>query len=317
MISIFSSMNRTLFSEKVKPHIVGANSEPKINILDEILFRFLHGCAYLLSLLPMRVLYGMASFGYIILLYVFSYRKIVVVQNISRSFPDKKYDEIQDVMREFYHCFTDNFAEILKMISIPFSKQAAKITLVNFDIISELLKLDKHVIASMGHCGNWEILNVLPGMLNINSYAVYKPLTVKMMDRFFLTLRSRFGLQLIPSKGVVRHFVSNKSNPSLYFFLADQCPKTVDEKYKFDFLCQETSALSGVEKLARSSGASVVYIHVVKTARGEYTAECKLLTSDSKATEEVEITRGYMSLLEENIQAKPGSWLWTHKRWKR
>lgn len=286
-------------------------------LIDNIIYGCLYMITYLTSLLPMWILYKISDIFYLLLFHLIPYRKAIVIQNLSRSFPDKNYNEIENIMKSFYRSFCDNLVEILKSFSISPAKQVEIIELINFDIIDKQIALGKNVIASMGHCGNWEVLNVLPRILDINCYAVYKPLRIKAVDRLFLKLRSRFGMQLVPTKSVVRHFISNKNNPSVYFFLADQCPKSIDKEYRFDFLHQMTSVFSGIEKLACSTNSAVVYIHVIKTARGMYRIECKDVSTDSESIEKVNIAHRYIQLLEQNIQEQSYGWLWTHKRWKR
>ncbi|MDR1602504.1 MAG: lysophospholipid acyltransferase family protein [Tannerella sp.] len=271
---------------------------------------------YLLSLLPMSFLYGLSGLMYLFIFHLFAYRKTVVIQNISRSFPEKQYGEVESIMKTFYRTFCDNLMEIVKSVSIPEPLQKAKVELTGFELATNQIKQGKHVIASMGHCGNWEILNILPFLFDTGVYAAYKPLSVKCVDRLFLKIRSRFGLKLIPNKSVARHFMSNR-NPSLYLFLADQCPATVNNTYRLDFLHQKTSVFPGVEKLARKANACVVYLHTVRISRGRYRVECREITTDSQSTAETEITRRYIRLLEQNIRENPGGWLWSHKRWKR
>ncbi|MDR1381121.1 MAG: lysophospholipid acyltransferase family protein [Tannerella sp.] len=282
-----------------------------------LLFHGLYIGAYMLSLLPMSLLYKFADWAYLLMYHVFSYRKSVVIQNLSRSFPDKRYGEIEVIMKGFYRSFCDNCVEILKSVSIPACRQKRKIVLIDFDMIERQIRQGRHVIASMGHCGNWEILNVLPLLLNVNINAVYKPLKTKCVDRLMLKIRSRFGVNLIPAQSVVRHIVSNKDNPSLYFFIADQCPVIVDGAYRFDFLHQTTSVFSGVEKLAGITRSGVVYIHVSRISRGIYRIECKEISLHSESAVKTEITRNYIRHLEQNILKNPSDWLWSHKRWKR
>jgi KDO2-lipid IV(A) lauroyltransferase len=253
---------------------------------------------------------------YLFLFRLFAYRKTVVVQNISRSFPEKKYREIDATVKAFYRSFCDNMVEIVKTASIPALRQKEKVELIGFELVTNQIKEGKHVIAGMGHCGNWEILNVLPALFDTDMYAVYKPLSAKCVDRLFLKIRSRFGMNLISNKSAARHFMSNRK-PSLYFFIADQCPAVVNKTYQFDFLHQKTSVFPGVEKLARKTNACVVYLHTVRISRGLYRVECREITTDSQSTAETEITHRYIRLLEQNICENPGGWLWSHKRWKR
>jgi KDO2-lipid IV(A) lauroyltransferase len=280
----------------------------------------LSGCLYLIvylfSLLPMPLLYGFSYVIYLLVFHLFSYRKMVVIQNISRSFPEKKYEEIKGIVTGFYRSFCDTMAEILKSVSASSKQQKEKIELINFELIMNQIKQGKQVIASMGHCGNWEILNIIPLMLGIKAYAVYKPLSAKYMDCLFLKIRSHFGMNMITDKSVVKYLITNET-PSLYFILADQCPVNTDETSGFRLLHQPACVFRGVEKLARKTNASVFYLHVIKISRGRYRVECKEISIDSHSTGEKEITQSYIRLLEQNIQENPSGWLWSHKRWKR
>lgn len=281
------------------------------------IFNCLYAGVYLVSLLPMVVLYWFSTFMSFIMLHLIPYRKSIVIQNLSRSFPEKNYDEIDRIMRKFYYSFTDNVAEILKSFSISSKEQMAKVTVTGMHLIKEQLQENKHVIISMGHCGNWEVLNILSLYAPNNMYAVYKPLRNKPMDHLFIVLRSRFGLKLVPAKSVTRHILSNKNNPSVYFFIADQCPKQVEEKYRVNLLNQLTSMFTGVEKLARAVDAAVMYMHITRSRRGVYDIVYKPVCVEAKKSSETEIIRDYSLLLEQNIRENPSDWLWTHKRWKR
>ncbi|MDR2498034.1 MAG: lysophospholipid acyltransferase family protein [Tannerellaceae bacterium] len=276
---------------------------------------FLYLLIYLISRLPMPVLYGFSSLAYHLAYHLLSYRKMVVIQNISRAFPEKKYGEIKIIVSNFYRSFCDNMVEILKAISATSIQQKDKIKHINFEPITNHIKAGKHVIASMGHCGNWELLNIIPFIIKLESYAVYKPLSAKYMDRLLLKIRSRFGMNLITDKVVIKHLLTNP-NPSIYFFLADQSPTIKDESSKFMFLHQPTYLFKGVEKLARKTNACVFYLHVIKIARGRYQVECKEISTNSSHTADKEISQNYIRLLEQNIRENPSGWLWSHKRWK-
>ena len=88
-------------------------------ILSVIAYKSAYGIIYSVSLIPMPLLYGFSSFMHFFAYHIFGYRKAVVIQNISRSFPEKKYGEVRDIVRKFYTCFTAYFAEIIKSVSIP------------------------------------------------------------------------------------------------------------------------------------------------------------------------------------------------------
>lgn len=285
--------------------------------LQTIACKSIYGVAYAISLLPMTFLYTMALFAFFLAYHVIGYRKAVVIQNISRSFPDMKYGEIRCVVKKFYTCFTAYFAEILKSISAPAEVLDNKITFENLELIDSHMNAGRNVIACLGHCGNWEMLNFMPYKLHHDMYAVYKPLRSSIMNRLMIKLRSRFGMKLIPDKSVTRHIMTQKSPPAVYLFLSDQCPRIKDDKYKFELLNQETYLFSGMEKLARISRSAVIYLHITQLSKGNYKVTCIPVCSEAESTNEGEISQKYVDLLTENIKEEPYGWLWTHKRWKR
>ncbi|WP_407429907.1 lysophospholipid acyltransferase family protein [Arcticibacter sp.] len=271
---------------------------------------------YILSHLPMVLLYALASFIYFLAYHVFGYRKAVVIQNVSRSFPDKRYGEVEAIVRKFYISFVSYFAEMIKGISAPADVLDKKIIFNNLELIDFYIRSGRSVIACMGHCSNWEMLNLLPYKTPHDVYAVYKPLSSGVMNRLVSKLRSRFGMKLLPDRRAIRHILYQRSRPAVYLFLADQCPRIKDEKYRFTLLNQETYVFSGMEKLARKAKAAVVYLNITQRSRGYYRVVCLPVSSGSEHMAEGEITRKYINLLTENINEEPYGWLWSHKRWK-
>lgn len=265
----------------------------------------------------MSFLYAISSFAFFFVYYIIGYRKTVVIQNVSRSFPEKRYGEILCIVKKFYSCFTAYFAEIIKSISTSTEILDKKITFENMELIDRHISAGRNVIVSLGHCGNWEMLNFMPYKLRHDMYAIYKPLKSGVMNQLMIKLRSRFGMKLIPHKSIVRHILIQKSSPAVYFFLADQCPRIKEDKYKFEFLNQEAYVFSGMEKLARISRSAVVYLHITQLSKGNYKVICMPICSETESMNEGEITQKYINLLTENIREEPYGWLWTHKRWKR
>ena len=278
-----------------------------------ILFPFL----YLISTLPMAVLYKVSYVIFLILYKILHYRERVTVQNISRAFPDKKYNEIGSIEKKFYRNFADIFVETIKSVSILPREQKSKLDIKGFDFVKDQIEKGNSIIACLGHCANWEILNCLPSKIDADVYSSYKPMTTSIINKAMLDIRSRFGMHLITSRSTARYILSNRNKPSLYLLIADQCPKNVKSAYQITFLNQKTSVLSGPEKLAIFTGSAVIYIKLTRKERGHFEAECQPICENANNMQSLEITKKYTELLEQNIQYDPSCWLWTHKRWKR
>ena len=83
-----------------------------------IFFILTYPIIWLLSKLPMRILYLKSTFFYIIIYYVIGYRKEVVLENLRLSFPEKKEEELKGIRKKFYKHFVDIFIESIKAFSI-------------------------------------------------------------------------------------------------------------------------------------------------------------------------------------------------------
>src|SRR5258708_12947420 len=81
------------------------------------MYYLFYGFLYLVSLLPMRVLYFISDAIYGLIYYVLGYRKEVVMSNLAIAFPDKTEVERSKIARKFYHNFIDSFIEVIKLVS--------------------------------------------------------------------------------------------------------------------------------------------------------------------------------------------------------
>src|SRR5688500_12055140 len=81
------------------------------------MYYFIYGCFYLLSLLPMRLLYMLSDLVYIIVYRLLGYRKKVVFGNLHIAFPEKTEKELEIIARKFYHNLLDSFIETIKLLS--------------------------------------------------------------------------------------------------------------------------------------------------------------------------------------------------------
>src|SRR5579872_1897766 len=81
------------------------------------MYYFVYGSLYLLSLLPMWLLYGFSDAIALMLYGVIRYRRGVVLSNLRIAFPGKTEAERLRIAKRFYRNFTDNFIETIKVLS--------------------------------------------------------------------------------------------------------------------------------------------------------------------------------------------------------
>ncbi|MBR5273646.1 MAG: hypothetical protein IKU33_00210, partial [Bacteroidales bacterium] len=81
--------------------------------MSKLLVNIVRGLMVALSKLPLRFHYLMADVMAWLLRKVLRYRYSTVMINLSRSFPDRKYKEIDAMVKDFYRHLGEIFAEAI------------------------------------------------------------------------------------------------------------------------------------------------------------------------------------------------------------
>ncbi|NTW25986.1 MAG: lysophospholipid acyltransferase family protein [Lentimicrobium sp.] len=281
-----------------------------------ILSSLLYGLIRLSGHLPIEILYFKAAILQFIAEKILRYRYQVIIQNLSRSFPEKNYQEIRKLAHGFYKHFFELFAEVIKSQGMRPAKALIRYKIENHELISDYHARGINVIVLGGHWGNWEWLIMTPLYFNFSNYTLYKPLSSNIMESLMGKIRKRFGLKLLPMNQAARFILSKKDFPALYFFIGDQSPSHRDAEYSVDFLNQPSLMFAGGAKLAKATSSAVVYQSISKTERGYYSVKFHPLSQPGDEMNEREILQKFAGLLEADIKNKPAYWLWSHKRWK-
>ena len=276
---------------------------------------------YILSLLPFWVHYLLSDFIYLILYKLVGYRKQVVRENLTISFPEKSKEELLRIERRFYHFLGDYFAESVKLMTI--SKQSLRRRLVfkNTEAIEECVESGQSCAVFLGHYCNWEWITSLPLWVTPKAQCgqIYHPIENKDFDHLFLRLRQRLGAVCIPMQDTLRKILEFRQagQPVVIGYISDQKPHWVNIHHWVDFLHHDTPVLTGTERIARRMNHAVFYLDVRRLRRGYYEAEFKLITREPQQMPEFKLTDIYYQMLEASIQRAPEFWLWSHKRWSR
>ena len=271
-----------------------------------------------LSYLPLRVLYLLTDFFYLLLISVVPYRKKVIQTNLKNSFPEKSDKEINRLTRSFYWHFTDILAEGIKNLSISEKELKRRFKVKNPELMDELFAQNKSVLLVSGHYNNWEWLITSQNFLfQHQAMGIGMPLTSKFWDKKINARRQRFGMQVVHAKNFKEGIEKNKNIPVAILVLSDQSPGDARKSYWMNFLNQQTAVLFGAEQMAHTYDFSVVFFHTRKRKRGYYEMELTLITDNPSTMNWGEITEKHTHLLEQAIMEKPAYWVWSHKRWKR
>jgi Kdo2-lipid IVA lauroyltransferase/acyltransferase len=277
-----------------------------------------YGINWLLTLLPLPVLYIFSDLLYIVLYYFPSYRRKDVALNLKNSFPEKTDEELKLIEKKFYKHLADLIIETFKMVHMSKAEQMKRFTYTNLEIIDRLREEKRDVIAVVAHYNNWEWPTLLPHYLKYKTIIIYRPLQNKYFNRFVNNLRTKYGLVLTPTSHIIREIVNFKRNNinTVSAFISDQTPPKSDIRYWTTFLNQDTPVFTGVEKIASKYDMAIVFFNVQKVKRGYYNLDIELLFDHTAGLPENLITETHVRRLEEIIKEKPEYWIWSHRRWK-
>ncbi|MFM7711039.1 MAG: lysophospholipid acyltransferase family protein [Ferruginibacter sp.] len=271
---------------------------------------------YLLSLLPLFILYRLSDLAFLIVYHLMGYRKKVVMENLSHAFPDKTVEERQRIARHFYRLFCDTFIETLKMISMT-DRQLQKMVQFDIGIAIACAQKGKSVQFLAGHQFNWELANWLIARdMPIPFIGVYKRISNEAVNRIMFDMRSQKGTVLVGTHEFRNRMHQLLSTQHAIGLAADQNPGNPTQASWLQFMNRPAPFVTGPDKSARKTGMAVVFLNMIPEKRGRYVFTSSLITEDAAAMQPGELTVRYRDLLEASIRQYPANYLWSHRRWK-
>lgn len=291
---------------------------------EEIIYSIVRAVFRGLSRLPFRVLYCLSDMAFVIVYYIVRYRRRVVRNNLTTSFPEKSLKEIKRIERGFYHFLCDYPNETIKLLTMTPEMMLKHIEFRGIERVEECFDRGQSCAGILGHYGNWEWLSATGISYrrhkDVVTGLIYHPLSSsKLLDRLFLEIRQSMGGVCIPKNAILRHLLKYKqeNRMTIFGYIADQAPKWENIHLWLDFLNHDTPVFTGAERIMRKMNNAVFYLDMQRQSRGHYVCTYRLITDRPQEMEEYEITRRFFAMLEEAIRENPQTYLWTHNRWKR
>ncbi|MCM1075746.1 MAG: lysophospholipid acyltransferase family protein [Bacteroides sp.] len=272
-----------------------------------------------LALLPFPILYAISDLLYLVMAKGLKYRRKVIRRNLQNSFPDMTGKQLDEIEKDFYHQFTDNIVETVKLLHISDREVDKHITVTGGEIVDRLIDEGHPVVLYLGHYANWEWVPAVVRHFKSPEFCaqVYKPQHDAAFDRLMLKVRSRFNPVSVPQKQVFRTLLRwrNEGKKFIIGFISDHRANSDVSHHRTTFLNQTTPFSPGGEEIGKRIDAAYLYLDVEKPSRGHYHFTVKEISpTDMEA--ESPYTRRYMEMLEETIRRRPGLWLWSHRRWR-
>ncbi|WP_223559344.1 lysophospholipid acyltransferase family protein [Chryseobacterium lathyri] len=279
---------------------------------------FLIKILYLISKLPLKVLYIFSDVMFFLNYYLVGYRKKVITQNLQNSFPEKSEEEIRIIRKKFYLNFSDYLVETIKSFSISETESRVRMQHINQEAFHEAKAEGKNVIMLAGHVFNWEWMNAFARIIpQKHCHPVYRKVNSDFWENQMKKVRNKFGNEALEANEVIMNiFRSKNDGESAYMFVADQTPHVAHVNYGLEFLHQRTPAFIGYDKLATRMDLAFIYCEMKKVKRGYYQVNYHRIYPDGEKFTEHEVVRKFHKLLENTLHKHPDNYLWSHRKWK-
>ena len=283
-----------------------------------ILFAITYPIIWILSRLPMRILYMKSDFFYFLIYYVFRYRKQVVLDNLKLAFPEKPEVELLRIRKKFFKHLMDLMVESVKAFSISEKEILKRYTYSNPELVNKYAAEGRSIALMGAHQSNWEWSISLPKVLNIDMYGAYTKLNNTYYEKVIRDSREKFGVIGYKTSEMVRGMQKRFSDKQqgAYILLSDQSPQLHKTYYWREFFNIKVPIHTGAEMLSKRFDLVVINYVTKRVKRGYYTTEFQLITDTPKEFKDYQITDLYTELTEKNIREQPEFYLWSHKRFK-
>lgn len=270
-----------------------------------------------LSSLPLPLWHGFARFLAWTLEYVIRHRHAVINMQLAACFPDRDAAWVKATRRSFFRSFADVAVEIIKAATMKPEEIDRRVTFVGAEGPRAALEADQSIIIVTSHNCNWEwALLKLSMAFGHAVHATYKPLTGRFGDRLMLTIRSRFGAEMITARRLLMRVLRYRGPSRIVAMVTDQAPTSSAVRYFTQFMGLDTAFFIGPEAIARAARLPVWYLAMRRESRGHYRINFVPLAAAGEELAPGALIERYAAEVESLTRECPPDWLWNYRRWK-
>ncbi len=252
--------------------------------------------------------------------YLIPIRRRVALENLTQSLPGLDQRTRHRIVRG---CFVHLASSAVEFLRLPSYKKSFKtrgmIEFVGFEHLERALLEGRGVIVVTAHYGNFDLMACLAALKGLPLHVVTRRQKISGFQRFWMTMRSQFGLgfilpkdtawkigRLLGANQVVAMVIDQHMPPGrgiiVPFF--GRAASTTHAPALFAWLTKASLIPAVAERLPGGRHRFTIEPPVEPNRKADRESEIKRLT------------RYFNLWLESKIEANPRQWLWIHRRWK-
>ncbi len=239
--------------------------------------------------------------------------------NLRLIFPDWSDEKIKDTMKDVWENLGRTAGEYAHLDKFSTKGDDPRIIAEGVDDILHIWPEPGRAVFVSGHFANWEISGIAAHQLDLRFGVIYRSLNNPLIDEYIIEKRGAVTTRRQIPKGAAgaRPLVDLLKDGHSIAFLADQ--KLNTGGIRVPFMGHMAMTAPAAARLAVRFGLPVVPISTerLKGARFRVTTHTPIpFTPSGDLPADVErLTIKINEALERDVRARPGQWLWLHRRW--
>lgn len=237
-------------------------------------------------------------------------------RNLSLTFPEKKPEEINQIIAEVW----DNFARImgeygqLKNIRIY---EDERFEVVGAEIIDQLRDDGKPAIIFSAHLASWEVAIMAASQRGLKVTQLYRMVNNRLVNWLVMRVQRQIGYEVL-TKGSSdgRKLLAALKRGDHLFILVDQ---KLNGGIEVPFLGRPAMTAPAAGRLAFQLNCPLVPARVERLGgfrfRITFYPPLDLPKIKDKNAAVLEIMKQVNTIIGSWVRARPGQWLWLHNRW--
>jgi KDO2-lipid IV(A) lauroyltransferase len=272
-----------------------------------------------LRAIPVSIRRALFSSISLVYYHISSRRRLVVLENLKKAFPDKSTAEIQQLAQGAYRNVAMVAAEFT---DLPFwTKETIgnTVQVEGLEHCAAALKKNRGLLIFGAHFGNWELAPITISLVLKPAALIYRPMDNAILENLVTWVRQSTGNTSIPKDLAMWPMIRVLRHNGIIGLLIDQ-NMALHEGVFVDYFGIPACTTGGLAHLAILTGAPVVPGFMVRQPDNQYRfvlgPEVDIIQTNDREQDIVVNTQAFTNIIENMVRQHPDQWFWMHQRWK-
>lgn len=239
--------------------------------------------------------------------------------NIGIAFPDLPREQADAIIRDVWENLGRTTAEFAHLSTFDPDAPDGRVEIIGRDRLEAIAKNGRPAIFISGHFANWEVGSIVLHALGVDYGVIYRAASNPLIDGLIIKERARVmsRRQIPKGKRGGRDMIEALRAGASLALLVDQ--KLTSGGIPSPFFGKDAMTAPAAARLSLKYGAPLAPIEIERTGGARFRVT---IGAPLAFTPTADINRDTQALtdlinkeLERMIRARPGQWLWLHRRW--